>query len=127
MSTDPCPLTVVTYKIVLDANSCLRLHLPIHSGVTTTSSDVDIFLITLHLMVLIEAGEYRASSYSLYCYHYTYTPIVSVQLTAVEFVRNLMAHAQKPDFVFRLNGRVHLNRRGSQFSRLLAAEVCSSA
>jgi len=28
-----------------------------------------------------------------------------------------MAHAQKPDFVFRGNGRVHLNRRGRQFSR----------
>jgi len=38
-----------------------------------------------------------------------------------------MAHAQKPDLVFRRNGRVHLNRRGSQFSRLLAAEVCASA
>jgi len=38
-----------------------------------------------------------------------------------------MAHAQKPDFVFRRNGRVHLNRRGSQFSRLLEAEVCASA
>ena len=38
-----------------------------------------------------------------------------------------MAHAQKPDFVFRRNGRVHLNRRGRQFSRLLAAEVCASA
>ena len=38
-----------------------------------------------------------------------------------------MAHAQKPDFVFRRNGRVHLNRQGSQFSRLLAAEVCASA
>jgi len=40
-----------------------------------------------------------------------------------------MAHAQKPDFVFRLNGRVHLNRQGAsrQFSRLLAAEVCASA
>jgi hypothetical protein len=25
-----------------------------------------------------------------------------------------MAHAQKPDFVFRLNGRVHLNRRGGR-------------
>ena len=36
-----------------------------------------------------------------------------------------MAHAQKPDFVFRRNGRVHLNRRGRQFSRLLAAEVCA--
>jgi len=38
-----------------------------------------------------------------------------------------MAHAQKPDFVFRRNGRVHLNRRGRHFSRLLAAEVCASA
>ena len=37
-----------------------------------------------------------------------------------------MAYAQKPDFVFRRNGRVHLNRRGRQFSRLLAAEVCAS-
>ena len=31
------------------------------------------------------------------------------------------------DFVFRRNGRVHLNRRGRQFSRLLAAEACASA
>jgi hypothetical protein len=38
-----------------------------------------------------------------------------------------MAHAQKPDFVFRRNGRIHLNRRGRQFSRILAAEVCASA
>ena len=38
-----------------------------------------------------------------------------------------MAHAQKPDFVFRRNGRVHLNRRRCQFSRLLAGEVCASA
>jgi hypothetical protein len=38
-----------------------------------------------------------------------------------------MAPAQKPDLVFRRNGRVHLNRRGRQFSQLLAAEVCASA
>ena len=38
-----------------------------------------------------------------------------------------MAHAQKPDFVFPRNGRVHLNRWGHQFSRLLAAESCASA
>jgi hypothetical protein len=38
-----------------------------------------------------------------------------------------MAHAKKPNFVFRRNGRVHLNRRGRQFSRLLEAEVCASA
>jgi len=39
----------------------------------------------------------------------------------------VIAHAQKPDFVFRRNGRVPLNRQGRQFSRLLAAEVCASA
>jgi len=38
-----------------------------------------------------------------------------------------MAHAQKPGFFFRRNGRIHFNRRGRQFSRLLAAEVCASA
>ena len=38
-----------------------------------------------------------------------------------------MAQAQKPDFVFRRNGRVHLNRQGRQFSRLLTAELCASA
>ena len=38
-----------------------------------------------------------------------------------------MAQAQTPDFVLRGNGRVHLNQRGRQFSRLLAAEVCASA
>jgi hypothetical protein len=40
---------------------------------------------------------------------------------------NVMAHAQKPDFFPRRKGRVNLNRRGRQFSRLLAAEVCVSA
>ena len=40
---------------------------------------------------------------------------------------NVMAHAQKPDFFFRRNGRINLNRRSRQFSRLLAAEVCASA
>ena len=39
----------------------------------------------------------------------------------------MKAHAQKPDFVFRQNGRVHLNRRGLHFSRILAVEVCASA
>jgi hypothetical protein len=47
--------------------------------------------------------------------------------SVVDYVWNVMAHAQKPDFVFRRNGRVHLNRRGLQFSRLLSAEVCTSA
>jgi len=45
----------------------------------------------------------------------------------VEHVWNVIAHAQKQDLVFQGNGRVHLSRRGRQFSRLLAAEVCASA
>jgi len=45
----------------------------------------------------------------------------------VEASWNVMAHVQKPDFVFRWNGRVHLNRQGRQVSRLLAVEVCASA
>ena len=41
---------------------------------------------------------------------------------------NVMAHAQKPDFIFRRNGRVHLNRRwASVQSTTGAAEVCASA
>jgi len=39
----------------------------------------------------------------------------------------MMVHVQKPDLIFQRNGRIHLNRRGRQFSRLLAAEVCASA
>jgi hypothetical protein len=45
----------------------------------------------------------------------------------VDCVWNVMPQAKKPDFVSRRNGRVHLNRRGRYFSRLLAAEVCASA
>ena len=48
-------------------------------------------------------------------------------LCAIEASWNVLAHAQEPDIVFQRNGRVHLNRRGRQFSRLLAAEVCASA
>jgi len=53
--------------------------------------------------------------------------IDTVLLCDVDRVWNVMAHAQKPDFVFRRNGRVQLNRRRRQLSRLLAAELCSSA
>jgi hypothetical protein len=45
---------------------------------------------------------------------------------SVDCVWNVMVQLQKPDFFFRRNGRVHLNRRGRQFSQLLAAEVCAS-
>jgi hypothetical protein len=48
-------------------------------------------------------------------------------LSEVEDIWNVMAHAQKQDFVFERNGRVHLNRLGCQFSWLLAAEVWSLA
>jgi hypothetical protein len=50
-----------------------------------------------------------------------------VTLPEVDCVWNVMAHAQKPDFVFWQNGRVHLNQQGRQFSRLLAAELCAPA
>jgi hypothetical protein len=51
----------------------------------------------------------------------------SVHHTEVQASWNAMAHAQKPDFVFRRKGRVHLNRRGRQFIRLLAAKLFASA
>ena len=39
----------------------------------------------------------------------------------------MTAQAQKPDSVFQQNGRVHLYRRGCQFSRVLAFLECGSA
>ena len=48
------------------------------------------------------------------------------QLREVDCIWNMMAYAQKLDFVFRLNRWVHLNQWGHQFSRLLAPEVCAS-
>ena len=55
------------------------------------------------------------------------SPHVSAIPTAVEHVWKVMAHAQKQDSVFQGKGRVHLNQRVSQFSRLLAAVVSASA
>ena len=60
----------------------------------------------------------------LNCCSFIYLSQLSLQ---VEASWNVMEHAQKPDFVFRRNGRVRLNLRGCQFSRILAAEVCASA
>jgi len=37
-----------------------------------------------------------------------------------------MAHAQKPDFVYRRNGRVHLNRRGRQFTGSRGVRISGS-
>ena len=37
----------------------------------------------------------------------------------------MMVHAQKPDFVFRRNGRVHLNRRGASVQSTIGSRgVC---
>ena len=46
----------------------------------------------------------------------------------VDCVWNVMAHTQKSHISsLQSNERVHLNRPGRQFCRLLAAEVCASA
>jgi hypothetical protein len=50
-----------------------------------------------------------------------------LQVGALERIWNVMAHVQKPDFIFRWNRWVHLNRRACQFSQLPAAEVCAWA
>ena len=56
--------------------------------------------------------------------HYT---SLSRHSSTSKCVWNVISHIQKPDFVFRRNGRVHLYRRERPFSRLLAADVCVSA
>jgi len=49
-------------------------------------------------------------------------------LLFVDCVWNVMAHAQKPDLVFRAKRTSPFKSAGGrQFSRLLAAEVCASA
>jgi hypothetical protein len=53
--------------------------------------------------------------------------LLTSQKNVVDCILNVMAHTQKPDFIFRWNVRVHLNRRGRQFSWMLAAGVCASA
>jgi len=84
-------------------------------------------------------------------------PFMRIRKNVADCAWNVTAHAQKRDFVFRRNGRVHLTlilltwkiwwapnnaskwqmgfnsalkvlyRQGRQFSRLLATEVCASA
>ena len=57
-------------------------------------------------------------------YHLALRPIPP-PIQWVEASWNVMAHVQKPDFVFRWNGRVNLNRRGRQFSRILVSRGVS--
>jgi hypothetical protein len=61
------------------------------------------------------------------CYAYCLSSRVSEPSSVLDCVWNVMAHAQKPDFVLRPNGWVHLNRRERQFSLLLAGELRTSA
>jgi hypothetical protein len=69
----------------------------------------------------------RLIIHSRWALNSSYCPARSVYMFVADCVWNLMAHAQKPDFVFRRNGRVHLKWRGRQFIRLLAAELFASA
>jgi hypothetical protein len=81
--------------------------------------------------------DYKLSSPAWpYCFHFqgcvdqdggSHFHCLLLKIHEVDCVWNVMAHALKPDFVFRRNGRVHLNRQGRQFSRLLAAEECTPA
>ena len=50
----------------------------------------------------------------VYIYVYIYVKVKQSHYNKgkVEASCNVMAHAQEPDFVFRRNGRVHLNRPG---------------
>ena len=66
------------------------------------------------------------AKFSLRILEYSST-IIRSRTSVVGCVWNVMEHVQKPDFVFRRNERVHLNRPGRQFSRLLASDVCASA
>jgi len=42
---------------------------------------------------------------------------------SVDCVLNVMAHAQKPNFIFRRNGRVHLNQRGASVQSTSGSRV----
>ena len=85
----------------------------------------------IHCHLYSNAILWRNSNKSLTSLTYLWLIPLSISsclpLRMVDCVWNVMAHAQKPDSFFRRNGRVHLNRQGRQFSRLLVAEVCASA
>jgi hypothetical protein len=50
----------------------------------------------------------------------------NVRLHKVERDINMMAHAQRMDFVFQRKGPVHSNGRGCQLNQAVAGEVCTS-
>jgi hypothetical protein len=80
-----------------------------------------VLLYILHVSILL--GHLQGVTISIYINW----PNIIQRTTLLDCVWNVMAHGQKPHFVFRRNERVHLNRRGHQFSRLMAGEVCASA
>jgi len=79
----------------------------------------------LHVGLWIYVG--MVSSCYIPCNLLLWSVLILDKQMVVDCVWNVMAHTQKQDFVFRRNGRVHLNRQGRQFPRLPAAEVCASA
>jgi len=84
-----------------------------------TLSNIYIYIYSIYVCVFYLKTESEPGYEALW--------VIKKSESLVDCVWNVMAHAQKPDFVFRRNGRVRLNRRGRQFSRLLATEVCASA
>ena len=115
-------LLIASNKRFDDSNIATDLLPPSHTACVTRFNP---FLWVSHIM------------YCLFPKHATYfslpqTPSPGLELkkpstTWVDCVWNALAYAQKTDFVFRRKRRAHLNRRGRQFSRLLAAEVYASA
>jgi hypothetical protein len=78
-------------------------------------------------IILAMSAHYIFEQIAIYEWHYNSTNFDFFFWMIVEASWNVMAHAQIQDFVFRQNGRVHLNQQGRQFSRLQAAELCASA
>jgi len=93
-----------------------------HFNFTSLKADTHrLFKTTIHYQVLAVLQLYTPQ-----CKHTTQDSYkLAVTVFLVEASWKVMAHAQKPDFFFRQNGRVHLNQRWLQFSRLLTAEVCT--
>jgi hypothetical protein len=90
-----------------------------HKSYTSQSSYI-FYLTTLNDLYFCSSQYYN--KYQAY-----FLSKMMLQVSAVDCVWNVMAHAQTPDCIFWWNRRVHLNRWGRQISRLLAAEVCASA
>ena len=78
-------------------------------------------------MAVLDTTGVRSLYYAIGFVWSTKDALFICALDSVDCIWSAMAHAQKTDFVFRRNGRVHLNRRGLHFSRVLVVEVCAAA